>query len=1371
MNTQRIHFRMAGYLLVISSMLIVAGWWASYRAQPVQAQDLGLTITKSLQGSSQVQVGQILEFTIELRNTGSLTLTRLVVVDEFVPSIVAPSGIGQFAEADDPPLTEPPAIFDGTSIIRWENALAATPGGVLPPGETLTLRVRLRAVRPTADLQVVNRARVAEAIRSDGSDLGQREAEAVGAEVGGANAPVEKRVAATQPVQMGQEVPFEIEIRNAGLVDLESVPISDFYDPSVLQFLRAVPQPSSVNETQGVLEWDDLLAAAGVDRLRPGETIRISTVYLALRPIDASINQVRTRGVRDRYDNEVEAEQAEVPIQIVPAQATATATSLVTETATATATSLATLTATSLVSETVTATSPTIAVATATRAPRRERSNDKPTRTVIATATPEDTATAAATATTAAATAVAATSTTEATGSITATATPLAPIVLPTTGAPMAPSGNASAVLWGLLAVLLLLAGIATRSQFAADPHHRQAINTSLQAQHILLLALLAAVLLLGVLLLVQAGSTAAAISGVVATSLHPHTSLLTTTLGMTNTAYMLVGSSGGRMNRLAADEQVIYAGEGSALSTYRYTPHPTATDTITPLARLPLPGLVEAVELDAARADAYVATGSGGVQVVDVQDPAQPALLGSVRLPGTARDLSLNDGRLFVVATGNNGGIHVVDVQDPAQPHLRATLAITGAVQEISVAGDYAYVAAGFTGGLVVLDVSSTLTPTLVGRSDTDGLAQALAITGTTLLLADGEEGVRVYDVSNPTAPRQTSRIRTAGPATDVTIRGDLVAVAVATAGVQTFVLNDGQLEPVRRTRLTGSVRQVVATSTRLFAATGTAIYLVDCRTPTTPRNTGTIHALAQARSLAIRNGTLLVAAGEQGVLAYALTNPLTPTLLSQMPITGTALELLLRDDLLYVAAATGGIHVLDVARPQQPQLRSSIPLTGSVVGLDVTGRTAYAALGNHGVQLIDLSNVIDPPAPPLLPISGTLPLSAAVPVSSRMQGVADLPLTISLPFSLPTVLSGTLDVSGTATLSANLAVSGSLQLPPPVPMLPLLLDTLPLSTSLPISGALPISLSLDLAALDSLSFTVTITAPVSFESLLPISTSLAVAGYIPSNGVRPTPDGTVISDTIAISGEVQSVGADTLAADLAMRATLHLSDTSMPVRVSSTPISVTVPPSLTFSVAQAVALQTTVPLSEALPPVPASPLSNYDTPGNAFDVRSTGNRAYVADGRSLQVLSITRDLSPTLAVSVNLLVGNSLQGLQLAEGRLYAVDGGLDSALAVFDLSSSFTPTLLGRLSLVPRASPYGLRVLDQQQVVVAAGIAGVQVIDTSNPQQLLRLGSYDTPGVAHDLALAGDYMYVADYDGGLQIWQRTLLDQRLYLPLIAR
>lgn len=215
-----------------------------HSAAQVQAQgnDLGMEITKRVEGNTTVQLGEIIDFTIRVVNTGTLPITRLVVVDVFEPDIVDPARVGAFAEPDDPPLSDPPGDFDGTDTIVWDDLLDDLPGGVLAAGEEIIIRVRLRAVHPTDELQLVNRARIQEAIRSNGEDASGDEAEAE-AEAPRGNAPVDKSLGVPLPVTVGDLITFTITLRNEGTVPLETAPLTDNYNPSVLEFVRASPPP------------------------------------------------------------------------------------------------------------------------------------------------------------------------------------------------------------------------------------------------------------------------------------------------------------------------------------------------------------------------------------------------------------------------------------------------------------------------------------------------------------------------------------------------------------------------------------------------------------------------------------------------------------------------------------------------------------------------------------------------------------------------------------------------------------------------------------------------------------------------------------------------------------------------------------------------------------------------------------------------------------------------------------------------------------------------------------------------------------------------------------------------------------------------
>lgn len=307
------------FFAVGMALLAVALFAVGLRAQALAAQDLGLAITKTLVGDEVVRVGELLEFSIRITNTGSLPIVELELVDEFVGSIVAPSGSGPFAEPDDPPLSDvTPFSYDGAETIRWQ---LLGGGQRLDPGQSLEVRVRLRAIRPTAELQTVNRARIERAVRSDGQQEGGGSDEAP-ARPEGARLPMTKSLGVPAPIAAGLPITFTIIITNDGAIDLVTLPLIDRFNPAALRFERADPPPRSVDQAAGVLDWGDLLAATGRSVLAPGESIRVVTVYTALRDIDSAVNVAEVQGAEDEYGNSLASRRAEAPIRIVDETAT-----------------------------------------------------------------------------------------------------------------------------------------------------------------------------------------------------------------------------------------------------------------------------------------------------------------------------------------------------------------------------------------------------------------------------------------------------------------------------------------------------------------------------------------------------------------------------------------------------------------------------------------------------------------------------------------------------------------------------------------------------------------------------------------------------------------------------------------------------------------------------------------------------------------------------------------------------------------------------------------------------------------------------------------------------------------------------------------
>ncbi len=98
--------------------------------------------------------------------------------------------------------------------------------------------------------------------------------------------------------------------------------------------------------------------------------------------------------------------------------------------------------------------------------------------------------------------------------------------------------------------------------------------------------------------------------------------------------------------------------------------------------------------------------------------------------------------------------------------------------------------------------------------------------------------------------------------------------------------------------------------------------------------------------------------------------------------------------------------------------------------------------------------------------------------------------------------------------------------------------------------------------------------------------------------------------------------------------------------------------------------------------------------------------------------------------------------------EDGLWNTDGALIiDSLTVTEITGlqSSTPMIVG----APAGwSGAGTRIaVSGDHVFVAKGMGGVQSVDVSDPENPVLRGTYDTPGTAYDIAIDGDYAYVAD------------------------
>lgn len=106
------------------------------------------------------------------------------------------------------------------------------------------------------------------------------------------------------------------------------------------------------------------------------------------------------------------------------------------------------------------------------------------------------------------------------------------------------------------------------------------------------------------------------------------------------------------------------------------------------------------------------------------------------------------------------------------------------------------------------------------------------------------------------------------------------------------------------------------------------------------------------------------------------------------------------------------------------------------------------------------------------------------------------------------------------------------------------------------------------------------------------------------------------------------------------------------------------------------------------------------------------------------------------------------SAHGIDIAGDVLYVADG--KAGLRLISVARPGQPRAIGVIEFESEVRA----VTVEAGYAFVATTAGLLVVDVRDPSYLTIVGSFDTPGVVHTLALAGDLVYAADWVGGLWV-----------------
>ena len=117
-----------------------------------------------------------------------------------------------------------------------------------------------------------------------------------------------------------------------------------------------------------------------------------------------------------------------------------------------------------------------------------------------------------------------------------------------------------------------------------------------------------------------------------------------------------------------------------------------------------------------------YVAAGK--LYVLDITNPAAPAVMGSIDLGGNLGDLAIAGSYAYTIV---QAGLMIVDVANPAAPRLVGRYSSEYMFRNVAVSGQYAYLGASLPVTperveLEIVAVADPAHPTLARRDDVFG-------------------------------------------------------------------------------------------------------------------------------------------------------------------------------------------------------------------------------------------------------------------------------------------------------------------------------------------------------------------------------------------------------------------------------------------------------------------------------------------------------------------------------------------------------------------------------------------------------------------------------------------------------------------------
>ncbi|WP_455201548.1 hypothetical protein [Kaarinaea lacus] len=367
-----------------------------------------------------------------------------------------------------------------------------------------------------------------------------------------------------------------------------------------------------------------------------------------------------------------------------------------------------------------------------------------------------------------------------------------------------------------------------------------------------------------------------------------------------------------------------------------------------------------EAKAINVSDGFAYVASGSGGLTLFNINNPDNPQWTGSHNKFDTIDKVLVNTDRAFVIDRGIR--IATLNIANKTLPITGSFYKPGNLISDMLVEDDHIYLAT--EKGIEEIHFPRLKHAQISNEGINQGGTRRAYIENGIAYVADWFSGLHLYDISNPEHPRHLSNFHTPGSSKGVIVENGYAYVGDDDHGLQIIDVSDPEHpKKVSEILTTGLAYTLKKQANLIYLADHRGgFHIIDVGNVKQPAIVSSYDTPGKSWAIDIVDNIAYVADDTSGLLVFDISNARHPKQIGQFNPQGAAEDVVIRNDFAYVSFFDKGFYILNIQEPSQPKIIAQLPIPGNARSVALAGNYAYIAGWESGLNIVDISKPASP-------------------------------------------------------------------------------------------------------------------------------------------------------------------------------------------------------------------------------------------------------------------------------------------------------------------------------------------------------------------------------------------------------------------------